>query len=242
MARRITMDLLVRVLGQKEVTSLHETLMGLNKKMSANNILVQHGRTLNTQQTNALVKQNVALQARLKSGDKSIQQLAQEQVLNEALNQQWQHRLDIERRAIVIKEQMSGVSRNYARYLADEQIIVEKNSQAQFENMRMMQFRRREILASTMAIFGMTMSIWQVTNALSALSGENEELKKLENELKRLAEEMKQSEQAVRKKIKEELFPQLKKEMEKLRKRLQEFGRENEMKPLEIEMEKIQKI
>jgi hypothetical protein len=60
--------------------------------------------------------------------------------------------------------------------------------------------------------------------------------------LKRLAEEMKRSGQSVRKKIKEEFFPQLKKEMEKLRKRLHEFGREDEMKPLEIELEKIQKI
>lgn len=40
-----------------------------------------------------------------------------------------------------------------------------------------MQFRRREILATTMSVFGMTMSIWQLTNALSAMAGENKELK-----------------------------------------------------------------
>ena len=80
-------------------------------------------------------------------------------------------------KALEIKRMMGKVSMGYARYLAEESIIIDQNSQAQFENMRMMQFRRREILASTMAIFGMTMSIWQVTNALSALAGENEEMK-----------------------------------------------------------------
>lgn len=70
---------------------------------------------------------------------------------------------------------------------------------------------------------------------------ESEEFKKLEKELKRLAEELKRSGEAVRQKIQKELLPQLKEKMEKLRKRLHELGREDEMKPLEIEMEKIQK-
>lgn len=71
---------------------------------------------------------------------------------------------------------------------------------------------------------------------------ENETFKELENELRLLTEEMKQSGQATREKIKEEVLPKLKEEMEKLRKQLRELGREAEMKPLDAEFDKIEKI
>ena len=70
----------------------------------------------------------------------------------------------------------------------------------------------------------------------------SEEFKRLEKELKRLAEEMKRSGEATRQKLQKELLPKLKEEMEKLRKRLREFGHEDDMKPFEIQMEKMQKI
>lgn len=71
---------------------------------------------------------------------------------------------------------------------------------------------------------------------------ESEEFKRLEEALKRLAEEMKRSGEVTRQKLQKELLPKLKEEMEKLRKRLREFGHEDEMKPLEIQMEKMEKI
>ena len=71
---------------------------------------------------------------------------------------------------------------------------------------------------------------------------ESEEFKRLENELKYLYEEMKRSGKEMQEKIQKELLPRLKEELEKLRERLQKDGREEELKPLEIELEKIKKI
>jgi len=71
---------------------------------------------------------------------------------------------------------------------------------------------------------------------------ESEEFKKLEKELERLAEEMERSGKSAREKIQKELLPWLKQELEKLRERLRKFGREEELEPLEIQMEKIMEI
>jgi hypothetical protein len=67
---------------------------------------------------------------------------------------------------------------------------------------------------------------------------ESEELKKLEDEMERLAEEMKRSGKSVQEKIQKDLLPRLKEELEELREQLQKFGREEEVKPLETQMEK----
>ena len=59
---------------------------------------------------------------------------------------------------------------------------------------------------------------------------ESDEFKKLEDEFNRLTEGLKQSGQAARKKIETELLPQLRKEMETLRKQLDEFNRDENRK------------
>lgn len=71
---------------------------------------------------------------------------------------------------------------------------------------------------------------------------ESEEFKTLKEELKRLGEEMGRSGEAVRKKIQQEVLPQLKEELEKLRERLRQFGREDELEPIEIEIKKMTEI
>jgi len=71
---------------------------------------------------------------------------------------------------------------------------------------------------------------------------ESEEFKKLERELERLAEEMKGSGESIREKIEQEWLPSLKQEIEKLRERLQKLGREQEVKNLEVQLEKIRGI
>jgi gas vesicle protein len=68
---------------------------------------------------------------------------------------------------------------------------------------------------------------------------ETEDFKKLEKELERLAEEMKRSSKSVREKIQKELLPRLKEKIEKLREQFRKFGREEELEPLETQMEKI---
>lgn len=81
----------------------------------------------------------------------------------------------------------------------------------------------------------------QFTDDLSKIP-ESEEFKKLEDELKSLYDEMKRAGKEVREKIQKELLPLLEQELEKLKERLQKDGREEELKPLEIEMEKIKEI
>lgn len=71
---------------------------------------------------------------------------------------------------------------------------------------------------------------------------ESKEFKKLEKDLKDLAEDMKRSGKAAREKIDKELLPWLKQEIEKLRERLRKFGREEEVRPIEIQMEEIMRI
>ncbi len=67
---------------------------------------------------------------------------------------------------------------------------------------------------------------------------ESEELKKLEDEMERLVEEMKRWGRSLQEKIQKGLLPRLKEEIEKLREQLQKFGQEEELKPLETQMEK----
>jgi len=68
---------------------------------------------------------------------------------------------------------------------------------------------------------------------------ESEAFKKLENELKDLAEAIEQSGKAAREEIEQQWLPRFKQELEKLKERLRKLGREDELKPLEIELERI---
>ncbi len=68
---------------------------------------------------------------------------------------------------------------------------------------------------------------------------ESEAFKKLENELKDLAEAIEKSGKAAREEIEQQWLPRFKQELEKLKERLRKLGREDELKPLEIELERI---
>ncbi len=70
---------------------------------------------------------------------------------------------------------------------------------------------------------------------------ESEELKKLEKDMNRLGEELRRSGESVRERLLKEVVPQLRQELETLRKRLREFGREQELNPLEDKMDEIEK-
>jgi len=71
---------------------------------------------------------------------------------------------------------------------------------------------------------------------------DREEFKRLEREIQGLADELKKAEKAVRDKINEEILPLLKEELNNLRERLRELGREKEVEPLEVQIEKIRRI
>ncbi len=70
---------------------------------------------------------------------------------------------------------------------------------------------------------------------------ESDEFKRLERELNDLAEQMKRSRKSIHDKIQKEVLPKIKKEIEKLRKRLQELGRDEELEPLETQVKKMMK-
>ncbi len=73
---------------------------------------------------------------------------------------------------------------------------------------------------------------------------DSDAIKKLDKELHNLAEEMKQSEKAAREKIKEEVIPELKKNLEALKKKFQDSDKKNgkEIEALEQQVEELQKI
>lgn len=71
---------------------------------------------------------------------------------------------------------------------------------------------------------------------------ETEAYRQLERALKELAANLKHSEKEARERIKREWLPKLEQELDKLRQRLRNSGRENELEPLEDEVERIRRI
>jgi preprotein translocase subunit YajC len=71
---------------------------------------------------------------------------------------------------------------------------------------------------------------------------ESKAYKQLERSLSDLAEEIGRSEAQARRKLKEEWLPLIEKELEQLKRRLKEQGREDEAAPLQEELERIRRI
>ncbi len=71
---------------------------------------------------------------------------------------------------------------------------------------------------------------------------ESEEYKNLKKSLEDLTAEIQQKEKQVREKIKREWLPRIQRELDELREKLKQNGRENELKPLEREVERIRRI
>lgn len=69
-----------------------------------------------------------------------------------------------------------------------------------------------------------------------------EELERLSKELERLSEEMKQAGDEGLEKFQKEILPRLNRELERLREWLRKLGREEDVKPLEVQMEELRKI
>lgn len=81
----------------------------------------------------------------------------------------------------------------------------------------------------------------QFMKDLSGIS-ESEAIRKLEDELNRLGDEINKSGKSVQEKIQKEILPEIQKEIDKLREQLQKFGREEEVRPLEEQMDKMKEI
>jgi hypothetical protein len=71
---------------------------------------------------------------------------------------------------------------------------------------------------------------------------ESEAYRRIKESLAGLADEIGRSEEEARRKLKQKWLPKIEKDLEALKKRLQEFGREDEARPLENELDRIRKI
>ena len=71
---------------------------------------------------------------------------------------------------------------------------------------------------------------------------ENEEIKRLQKDMDLLLEEMKRSGAAFRDKVQKDIVPQIQKQIEDLKKRLRDLGREKEAEPLETRMDQMRRI
>lgn len=68
---------------------------------------------------------------------------------------------------------------------------------------------------------------------------ESEGVKQLQKDLEEIAREMEKSGKATRDKIQNEILPMIKEELEAFKKRLEKYGREKEVEPLEEQLEKL---
>ncbi len=71
---------------------------------------------------------------------------------------------------------------------------------------------------------------------------ESEEYRNLKRSLEGLAEELAHKGKAARETVKRQWLPRIQRELEELRKRLKQLGRENEMAPLEEQVERLRQI
>lgn len=71
---------------------------------------------------------------------------------------------------------------------------------------------------------------------------ESEEYKNLKKSLEDLAAEIQRKEKQTRERIKREWLPKIQRELDELREKLKQSGREQEIEPLEREVERIRKI
>ena len=71
---------------------------------------------------------------------------------------------------------------------------------------------------------------------------ESEAYQQLKKTLSDLADEISRSEEKTRQKLKKEWLPQIEKDLEALKRRMREFGQEDEARPLETELDRIRNI
>ena len=71
---------------------------------------------------------------------------------------------------------------------------------------------------------------------------ESDEVKQLQKDLEELGREMEKAGKSARDKIQTEIVPLIKEELERLKKQLENFGREEEVEPLEKQLEKLTNI
>lgn len=88
---------------------------------------------------------------------------------------------------------------------------------------------------------GFQEQLQKVFEGLSAIP-ESKEFKDLQGELESLGKQMSKSTGSAKEKLEKDVLPQLKEEIEKLRKRMEEMGRGKEVEPLEMQLKKMEEM
>ncbi|MBW1742031.1 MAG: hypothetical protein JRJ47_01185 [Deltaproteobacteria bacterium] len=88
---------------------------------------------------------------------------------------------------------------------------------------------------------GFQEQLGEVFEGLSTIP-ESKEFKGLQEELESLGKQMSKSTGSAKEKLEKDVLPQLKEEIEKLREMMEQLGREKEVKPLEMQLKKMEKM
>ena len=178
MARQIDMIINTVIKGQGGIRALQKEIKALNKARM-NTVMIQKAVGVTTDLAIAKNKMQSATTLELiRANSMQRKSMLDSEIRANALNIVYEKQNEI-----IKKQRMELVLLEMTRkgeITATEAQMIQKKMMFELDSadMKMMQMRRREILATTMSIFGMTMSIWQVTNALQSMAGENEEARK----------------------------------------------------------------
>jgi hypothetical protein len=175
---RVDLNITARTQGMAQIKSLEAQLRGLRAEVQNIDILTR--KTHLTQEISIAKLQKQSAVTRIQIADKQRlnAHMVQEQIRNEALNATYERNI-AELREKTFVQMMANRGSMSAAEASGLELMAEQRANAERQkSIELLRVKQRQILASTMSIFGMTMSIWQVTNALTALAGENEELKK----------------------------------------------------------------
>jgi len=175
---RVDLRIMASVAGIESLHKLEHTLENLKQKE-----LVRSGIKQRIIDTNERLLAQIKLdiiqrKLQIRGATTHVNQIVKEQVRLEMLNATYERSLKVKRDNFIEDIKSGKVKLSKAQQQGFVIMMEEKEAEAARLTANAYRTKRREVLANTMAIFGMTMSIWQITNAFSALAGENKELKK----------------------------------------------------------------
>lgn len=165
----------VKVLGAEQLKQLAAEMGGVLNKKQQMAALKKHIIATNQRTLKQLQEEVVLKRLQIRGATKYTNEILREQVRLDALNASHKQDLTMRREKIMLQMQEGKGLRNKAEQQGFAILMQEEMNRKNMEATAILRLKQRQILASTMAIFGMTMSIWQMTNALSSMAGDNEE-------------------------------------------------------------------
>lgn len=174
----VSLSINARVFGIPEVKQLDKAIFKLNTTAEKKAALKERLLAKDKQHLEVLKMEVLQRKLQHQGATKYTGQIQQQTARIEAMDMAQTKLNENLRQETLLKLSLGKLNATNAEQQGALMILDEQRIAQLSQKNAMLRINRREILASTMSIFGMTMSIWQITNALSALAGENKELKK----------------------------------------------------------------